>query len=30
MGHEKITTTTIYLGCSTRLLTAAMARHPLG
>jgi len=29
MGHEKITTTTIYLACSPRMLAGSMEKHPL-
>lgn len=29
MGHSKITTTTIYLSCSSRLMASSMERHPL-
>lgn len=29
MGHTKITTTTIYLACSTRMMASSIERHPL-
>lgn len=29
MGHSKIATTTIYLACSPRMMTASIERHPL-
>lgn len=29
MGHSKITTTTIYLACSTKMLASSIEKHPL-